>query len=54
MLGEQRRGCCARAPVLKVITFGPRNILFLIPGDQLARFMNAAGENGLGGLVTSA
>src|ERR1700732_2363362 len=47
MPGKQRRGCCSCAPLLEAVPFGPRNILFLVPCDQLARFMNAARKNGL-------
>src|SRR3984893_3359526 len=54
MPGNQRRGCRSCALLLETVTFGPRNILFLIPGDQLASFMNAAGENGLRTFVTAA
>jgi hypothetical protein len=54
MLGDQRRGCCLPASLLEAVTFGTCNILFLVPGDQLACFINAAWENGLGSFAAAA
>src|SRR5580693_3915808 len=54
MLGDQRRGCCPPALLLEAVTFSMRNILFLVPGDQLACFMNAAWKNGLGSFAAAA